>query len=184
MSAVNDHNLVRRCIDGDRMAFEGIVDRYHKAIFNAALRIVSNTDDAADVTQTVFAKAFEKLHTFKYDHKLFSWLYRIAVNEALNSIQRVDRFVELKDDEILAEQEAATDSLYDENEMSKTIEDALGRLTVDSRVVIVLYHFQQLSYAEISYVLDVPEKTVKSRLFEARNQLRKILEQKRYSPYA
>jgi len=174
MNRADDHILVRRCLEGDIKAFEGIVDRYEKIIYNAALRIVKNQDTAADVTQSVFLKVYDNLKRFNERYKFFSWIYKIAVNEALHTLRQTKPTDELGDH--LVSTEKNPEEVYRENEQEDKIQDALMRIGRDYRVVIVLRHFHDLSYDEIGYVLDIPEKTVKSRLFTARNLLKDILQ--------
>jgi RNA polymerase sigma-70 factor (ECF subfamily) len=174
MNRVDDHSLVRQSLQGDAKAFEEIVDRYHRPIYSAAFRILNDTDDAEEITQSVFVKAFEKLHTFSFDLLLFNWLYRIAINEALNASQRREHFVPY-DEEVQRPGTRGGDE-YETKEIGAIIDGALKKLTLDYRTVVVLYHFQHLTYSEMSYILGVPEKTIKSRLFTARNLLRELLQ--------
>ncbi len=170
MKEDTDIILVRQCLRGNNGAFEAIVDKYQKPVFNAALRIINNYQDAEDVTQSSFVKAFEKLPSFKPRYKFFSWLYRIVVNESLNFVSQRKRLQELNTD--LVSREKTAEEAYDDIETSQQLQVALMDLKVEHRVVIVLKHFQDLSYTEISQILDIPEKTVKSRLFTAREQLK------------
>jgi len=165
--------LVRQCLDGDKRAFEKIVDKYQKPIFNVTYRMLNSYDDAEDVTQSVFIKAFEKLETFNPKYKFFSWLYRIAINESLNFIEQKKRYEVL--DEELALEEQAADETYIDSETKQTVQDALMHLEIEQRAAVILKHFQDLSYKEIGFIFDIPEKTVKSRLFSARQQLKNIL---------
>lgn len=165
-----DQALVRRCLEGDRGAFEQLVDKYHKTVFNVAFRMLNDTDDAADVTQSVFLKAFENLATFNARFKFFSWLYKIAVNESLNYLSRRRPHDQI--DEGLPAVDKSPDERYGDLERSERIQEAMMEMGLDYRVVIVLNHFQDLSYREIAYVLDIPEKRVKSRLFSARQLLK------------
>ncbi|HEY4643594.1 MAG TPA: sigma-70 family RNA polymerase sigma factor [Bacteroidota bacterium] len=176
MKEDSDILIVRQCLNGDTRAFETIVEKYQRPLFNAALRIIDNYQDAEDVTQTAFVKAFEKLSTFDPKFKFFSWLYRIAVNEALNLVNQRKPQEGVTED--LPSEDKAPDEKYDENEMSEMIQDALMTLKVDHRIVIVLKHFHDLSYKEMGQILDLPEKTVKSRLFMAREQLKSRLTRK------
>ncbi len=169
----DDATLVKLCLAGDAKAFEQIVDRYQKKIFNIALRIAADQDDAEDITQSVFVKAYERLETFDPKYKLFSWLYRIAMNESLNFVGQRQNLQRLDDAEV--SKEPSPEETLDTAINSQTVQDALMKLKLEHRAVIVLKHFQELSYREISYILDLPEKTVKSRLFTAREQLRRIL---------
>ena len=176
MSEQNDEVLVKRCMGGDRGAFEVLVDKYQGPLFNLALRMTQEYADAEDITQSVFLKAFESLSSFKPGRKFFSWLYRIAVNETLNFL-RGRRHQEPLSEETPAEDADGSREIA-RGEASAQIEEALMALTVEYRTVVVLKHLQELPYADISQILDIPVKTVKSRLFSARMQMRDILVQK------
>jgi RNA polymerase sigma-70 factor (ECF subfamily) len=180
MQATDDLMLIRQCLEGRREAFEELIARYQKAVFNVALRLVKDYQDAQDLAQTVFIKAYEKLDRFDARHKFFSWIYRLAVNESLNFIKRRRRFEKLDESAGYAAVEPASDKNDEESEMSRNVQNALMDLEIDHRAVIVLKHFENLSYQEIGYILDLPEKTVKSRLFTARQTLKEILIQKGY----
>jgi len=175
MTEPNDHVFVRQCLAGDREAFGVLVGRHHKAVFNVALRMTRNFQEAQDITQAVFIKAYEKLSGYDARHKFFSWIYRMAVNEALNFIKRDRRFEGLDTEREYATLLQTPEGEYEESEMSRNIQNALMLLKVDYRAVIILKHFQELSYHEIGYILDLPEKTVKSRLFTARQILKQVL---------
>jgi RNA polymerase sigma-70 factor (ECF subfamily) len=169
----DDIDLVRRCLGGDLKAFEIIVERYQKPVFNVALRILSSTDDAADIAQATFVKAYEKLSSYNDKHKFFSWLYRIAVNTSLNFLEQKKRSDLLGDQEV--SQGNQVEEELDAAERVEKLDDAILNLPVDYRVVIVLKHFHDLTYEEIGVILDIPDKTVKSRLFTARQMLKEIL---------
>jgi len=169
----DDLDVIQRYLSGDRGAFEVLVDRYEKMVYNVALRMVNDTDDAADITQNVFIKTSEKLDSFNPKYKFFSWIYRIAVNESLNFIEASKKNERLSH-EIVADGKSPEDSVQ-EQFLARSIEEGLTRLTDDNRIVIILRHFQELSYEEIGFILDLPVKTVKSRLFSARQALKKHL---------
>ncbi len=173
MSNDTDQRLAERCLAGDLRAFEELVARYERTIFNSARSIVRDYDDACDVTQSTFLKAYESLSQYRPEHKFFSWLYRIAVNEAMKMVQKRDRHVEL--DERLATTTGGPAENYEQTELAEQLEDSMMDLNTPARVILVLRHFAELSYRELSYVLDLPEPTVKSRLFEARRSLSKLL---------
>jgi RNA polymerase sigma-70 factor (ECF subfamily) len=165
----DEEGLVERCLEGDGGAFGELIDRYQRVLFNVSLRMVGNREDARDITQTVFLKAYENLGKFDRRHKFFSWVYRIMINECLNHLSKVRRT------ELLEESFESVQSGPDEecarNRLSDSIQSALGELSPDYRQVIILRHFVQLSYEEMSGVLEVPTKTVKSRLHTARRLL-------------
>lgn len=173
MSEGDDIRLVEECLRGDRRAFEAFVDRYQRPLYNAAYRILGSADDAEEATQAAFIKAFEALGSFRKGTKFFSWLYRIAINESLN-MRQARRHHEPVDEESLSRHETP-ETIYRQKELEGTIQEALNALPDDYRVVIVLRHYQDLSYDEIAAVLEIPAKTVKSRLFSARQQLRALL---------
>jgi len=168
-----DLKLIEKYLSGDRRAFEPLVDRYQKTVFNVALRMVNNTDDAADITQNVFIKASEKLDSFNPKYKFFSWIYRIAINESLNFVEAAKKNERLSH-ELVADGKNPDEVLQDDD-VVHSVEEGLTKLTDDNRIIIILRHFQDLSYDEISFILDLPVRTVKSRLFTARQSLKKIL---------
>jgi RNA polymerase sigma-70 factor (ECF subfamily) len=168
----DDASLVARCLEGDREAFEPLVTRYERVLFSVALRLVGDYEDARDATQNAFVRAYERLETFDPQRRFFSWIYRIVVNECLN-LRRSRR-----PNEPLADTMEATGGVFeavDAAEASDRIQAALAALTEEYREVVILRHFVDLSYEEISEVLGVPDKTVKSRLFSARKRLAEIL---------
>ena len=169
----DDVVCVARCLQGDSSAFEPIVRRYQRVLFSLARRMLGNHEDAMDATQNVFVRAYQRLDTFDPDRRFFSWIYRIAVNECLNA--RRSR----RPDETLADAPAdEADSPLEAVaalERSASIDAALVNLSEEHRLVVVLRHFADLSYTEISEAIGVPEKTVKSRLFDARQRLGLLL---------
>ncbi|MFQ5602075.1 MAG: RNA polymerase sigma factor [bacterium] len=176
----SDNDLVKVCLKGKIAAFETLIERYQKPIFNLAFRMLNDYEDAQDVAQTVFVKAFEKLATFNFRFKFFSWIYRIAVNESLNVINQRQQIEQLDHNLNLISEEKSPAEHYQNRELNRKIQMALMNLKIDYRAVIVLRYFEEFSYNEMSYILEIPEKTVKSRLFSARQQLRKILLLKGY----
>jgi RNA polymerase sigma-70 factor (ECF subfamily) len=173
MMPPDDATLIRLCLQGDTKAFEGLIDKYQKTIFNVALRMLNDAQDAEDVAQAVFIKVFEKLDAYNPRHKFFSWLYRMVVNESLNFLNQKKRFEGL--DEGLLSAEEMPDERYERHETAEQIGNALMQLEPGERALIVLKHFQELSYKEIAFIFEIPEKTVKSRLFSARQLLKTVL---------
>jgi RNA polymerase sigma-70 factor (ECF subfamily) len=171
-----DAALVDRYRKGDREAFTELMIRYQRPIYNAAFWIVRSADDAHDISQVVFLKVAEHLAGFDSQHRFFSWIYRIAVNESLNLLRRngheeaLDEEIDLPGSESANPEWQARDA-----ERSRSIQRALLKMSPNDRTVLVLRHFSECSYQEIARILDVDEKTVKSRLFEARHRLRDLL---------
>jgi RNA polymerase sigma-70 factor (ECF subfamily) len=173
MNEDSDGILVQRCRGGDRRAFETLVDRYQKPVFNAALRMLRHQEDARDVAQTVFLKAFEHLADYDPKYRFYSWIYRIALNESINVISRRSRHEPISGEEI-DERRGAYDELASE-QVGHRVQGALMAIKPEYREVLVLKHFLDLSYEDIGQVLQLPEKTVKSRLFTARQLLKDAL---------
>ena len=176
-----DQALVERYRQSrDREAFTALMVRYQRPIYNAAFWILKSADDARDVAQTVFLKVAEHLDEFDSQHRFFSWIYRIAVNESLNLLRRNGHEEPLDDEVELPGGERSPESQAHDAERSRYIERALVTMSPMDRTVIVLRHFSECSYQEIAQILELAEKTVKSRLFEARHRLRELL--KEYRP--
>ena len=174
-----DRALVREFLEGHRDAGESLVDRYQKRLFNLALRMLGDVQDAEDVTQTVFLNAFLKLSTYDPRFKFFSWIYRMTVNESLNVLKRRKPSVTLQDGPEIPATEAAPDrSAEAEDHVGK----ALKSLGPNDRAVVVLRHFLLFSYQEIAEVLEIPVQTVKSRLYTARERLRLMLREQVREP--
>jgi RNA polymerase sigma-70 factor (ECF subfamily) len=165
-----DRALVKRCLSGDRQAFEALIEEYQRPLYNAAYRILGNPADAADATQAAFLKAFEHLKNYDPEYKFFSWIYRIAVNESINQLKRNRKQQPL--DEFEAGNGPGPDREAEAGDLSRKVQEGLMALTADYRSVLVLRHFSDCSYREISEILEIPEKTVKSRLYSARQLMK------------
>jgi RNA polymerase sigma-70 factor, ECF subfamily len=172
MKEAEDLELVRQTLAGDRNAFGALVERHQNPVYTLALRMMGDRDEAEEVAQSAFVKAYEKLPTFDPSFKFFSWLYRIAHNEAVNALERRQRHDEL------TEETASADPPDVRSDFSELVNGCLQELSVDHRSVIVLKHFEDLSYDEIGRTLGITEKKVRSRLFSARTALRAIMTRK------
>jgi len=172
-----DQALLARYRGGDRDAFAELVVRYQRPVYNAAFWILRKAEDANDVTQDVFLKVAEQADEFDPDYKFFSWIYRIAVNESLNLLRR-NRREEALDEEVdlPASERENPEQQAGEAQLARRIKQAMMRMSTNDRMVLTLRHFSELSYQEIGQILDLDEKTVKSRLFEARHRLSHLLQ--------
>lgn len=171
----DDATLVRWAVEGDTEAFETLVARYQRVVFTVALRMLGDREDARDAAQNTFIKIFEKLDTYRSDHRFFSWMYRILVNECLNA-RRHRRSSETRsggEDEPPAG--GGPREELERAERRRDVRAAILTLPAQYRAVIVLRHFAALSYQEMSDALGIPPKTVKSRLHTARQQLADLL---------
>jgi RNA polymerase sigma-70 factor (ECF subfamily) len=171
-----DRIAIERCRQGDLDAFGRLIDRYERPVFNAILHMVGNAEDAREICQQVFMKAFEHLDTYDANRRFFSWIYRAAINESINHLKSRRPSEPL--DERLQYPQPDPAQTYEEAERREHLQKTIGTLDENYRAVVILRHFLHLSYREMADVLNVPEKMVKSRLFTARQLLRQALEAK------
>ena len=180
MTAEDEEALVLRSLAGDQRAFGELVSAHQLVLFNVALRMVNDREDARDVTQTAFLKAWQKLDTYDRRNKFFSWIYRILLNEALNQLRQRRRLEPL--DERAVSPERSPAERTEANEIGVIVQEGLMELGTDHRQVIILRHFHHLSHREIGDLLNLPEKTVKSRLYTGRQLLGGILRRRGVRP--
>jgi RNA polymerase sigma-70 factor, ECF subfamily len=171
-----DIALVERCRNGDWTAFTELVVRYQRPVYNAAFWVLRKPEDANDIAQVVFLKVAEHLDEYDPRFKFFSWIYRIAVNESLNLLRRNGREEALDAEiDVPGPDNADPERQASAAQVAARIRSALMKMSPNDRVVLTLRHFSECSYDEIGKILDLDPKTVKSRLFEARQRLRDLL---------
>jgi len=185
VKSAEDAELVTRSKTGDTVAFGELVSRYQKTVYRIILRMVKTPDDADDLTQDTFVRAYRGLKTFKEEFDFHPWLYRIAVNQAINFINRRKRQAAVDLEEVPEgdikqgpEPESPVQSAS-RQELLENLEDALQQLPEEQRTVFLLRVQEGLSYEEIAQVMGTPKGTVMSRLARARMALRRYL---RYGP--
>ncbi len=183
-----DLEIVRRVQAGDVAAFDRIVERYRERVFGILYNLTSNREDAADLTQEAFIKAFQSIHRFSGQASFFTWLYRIAVNSTLSHLRkaRIRSFFSLEridSDEPVAKEiiEALTDTTGVERdtyvrELQEKLNDALQKLSIKHRTVVTLFEIDGLSHQEIADVMDCSVGTVRSRLHYAKQLLQSELQ--------
>jgi RNA polymerase sigma-70 factor (ECF subfamily) len=169
----SDAQLTRRAQRGDRLAFAGLIERHERVIYNLSFRMLGDADDARDATQATFVKAFLSVKAFDPSRRFYSWIYRIGVNECLNEIRKKSGRMELDDGLVDATLGPAEE--FEKAELRLHVRAALRRIPANDRVVIILRHYLDRSYREMAEILDIPEKTVKSRLYTARQRLASLL---------
>lgn len=188
MTPPEDMELIERTRRGDREAFDELVRRYERQVYNLAYRLTGNYDDASDVVVEAFVRAFQGLHTFRGDAHFGTWLYRVVLNAFYDSRKRakgpqhtvsLEQDLELEGDTLARQIEDTSpgpQELVEQREREQVLQRAINQLPPERRVLIVLYHFENLSYEEIAELLRLPVGTVKSRLNRARLALRELLE--------
>jgi RNA polymerase sigma-70 factor (ECF subfamily) len=164
-------------MEGDQDAFRELVVRYHPRIFNLIHNLIRDRDEADDLAQEVFIKAFRSLSGFKGQAQVYTWLYRIAVNRCLDWLKNRGRRPEVSLERAGAalQDSSAADAEVGQRELGRALERALGTLPPDYRAALTLREVDGLSYEEIAGVMDCSVGTVKSRLFRARLRLQRML---------
>lgn len=182
-----DALLVRRARTGDIRAFEKLFEKYQKPIYNMLLRMLRSSDDASDLTQDTFIKAYRALGSLREEAIFYPWLRQIAVNLARNQWKRTGRvrISSLDESQTTDEGEELSRELPDlsgnpedlaqDQELRRKIESAISTLSEDHRTVVTLHHLEGMPVAEIADLLGISVGTVKSRLSRARDQLHRKL---------
>ena len=155
------------------MAFAGLIDRYQSKIYNLSLRMTGVVEDAEDITQNVFLKVYSNLSSYNPEFRFFSWIYKTAVNESLNFISSRKSNKTLNPLDMFYED--SPEKKIIQNEKREQVRRIVLTLKPKYRTLIVLKYFEEMSYDEICLLTGISVKKVKSRLFEARNLLRKSL---------
>ena len=181
----NDKELVKRAQKGDKVAFDTLVTKYHLKVVNLVIRFVKDADDAQDIAQEAFIKAYRGLKNFRGDSAFYTWLYRIAINSAKNYLVSQSRktpafAVDVDDAEHM--ESAANLKEYDTpegniltNEIEETVYKAIKELPEDLKTAITLRELEGMTYDEIADVMECPIGTVRSRIFRAREAIDKHL---------
>jgi RNA polymerase sigma-70 factor, ECF subfamily len=167
-----DEDLVRRYLEGDQQAFTSLVERHQTRVFNVALRVLGNPDDARDATQDAFLTMVRKLSQFRGDAAFTTWLHRVTVNACYDMLRKRRRTPMLRlvgdDDEPMPDLGPPTPDHADAAADTIDVARALQEIPDDYRIVLVLADVQDLPYEEIARVLDIPIGTVKSRVHRGR----------------
>jgi len=183
---IGDRVLVRRAQQEDMRAYDLLVRRYQERVYATVYHMTSNHEDANDLTQETFIKAFRALKSFKGDSSFYTWIYRIAVNKTINFLkQRKNRvLMSLNDVDFNAENDPDLVALVSDknprrdlnlSELQEKLNDAMQKLSEHHRMVVTLHDVQGLSHEEIGKIMDCNIGTVRSRLFYARQQMQAYL---------
>jgi len=182
----DDRLLVEQAKQGNLEAYDALVRRYQERIYGTIYHMTASHEDAGDLTQESFIKAYQAIHTFKGDSSFYTWLYRIAVNKTINFLkQRQSRsHLSLNDLDLNAENDSDLVALVSEKtprrdlslqELQGKLNAAMQKLSQPHRLVVTLHDIQGLSHEEIAEIMDCNVGTVRSRLFYARQQLQALL---------
>ncbi len=188
----SDDQLVKECVQGSRKAFDRLVEKYHKRIYNLAYRFVNDPEEASDLAQEIFTAAFQNIKRFRGDAKFSTWLFQIASNRGKNRFKYLKRRGLLgsrshsdgdddreSGDNSVVDPSANPEELLAGAQIQKIVQDAIDDLEPDHREIVILRDIEGFSYEEIAQMLNLPEGTTKSRLHRARmivkDKLKKVL---------
>ncbi|MEG0876718.1 MAG: sigma-70 family RNA polymerase sigma factor [Oscillospiraceae bacterium] len=185
MTLLEESELVSRVQNGDNTAFEALVLDSQKKVYNLALRMVGNPDDAFDMSQEAYIKAFNSIGSFRGDSRFSVWLYRLTTNVCLDFLRSQGRKAHssltfMGDDEDdkeleIPDERFSPERLAEQKELRETLHRSLLRLPKEYRAILLLREIDGLSYDEIATALSLEAGTVKSRIFRARKRLCSIL---------
>lgn len=175
----DEQALIQRCKNGDVSAYDELVRRYERQVFNCALRITGNYNDADDIAQEAFIRAFNSIQTFRGDAVFTTWIYRIVTNVYLDERKKskahrttsLDEYIELDENAVtrqIEDDSPSPEEVVESKERARALQAAINTLPDYQRLIVTLYSFQHKSYEEISEILRLPIGTVKSRLNRAR----------------
>jgi RNA polymerase sigma-70 factor (ECF subfamily) len=178
----DEAQLVAAAKAGDTAAFEELLNRYERKIFRLGMNITQNREDAEDVMQDAFLKSFQNLDRFQGDSRFYTWLVRIAVNEALMKLRKrrpnqvsLDEPIDGEEDSFFREIEdwgPSPEQRFEQTELNEILNQVIGELEPIFRVVFILRDVEHISTEETARILDISEAAVKSRLLRARLKLR------------
>ncbi len=168
-----ESTIIKNIIAGEASQYKILVNKYQNPVFKVILKIVGDWEDAKEITQDVFVKTFESLHQYNSNYKFFSWIYRIAINKALAFVKQKKNFSPFEQWQPTIEYSTENDFDYDLRE--RQLKESVNQLPENYKSVILLKYYAGLCYDEIAETLGIPEKTVKSRLFDARKMLKNQL---------
>jgi RNA polymerase sigma factor (sigma-70 family) len=182
----SDESLVARVQKGDPSAFDVLVERHKERLYNAIYQMTANHQEADDLVQESFIKAFRAIRSFQGRSSFYTWIYRIAMNRTLNHLKRrkrgaefslndVDASIEHDPDfvELMSHKTPRREAAL--NELQQRLNEAMAKLSENHRMVVTLHDIQGLTHSEIAEIVNCSEGTVRSRLFYARQQLQALL---------
>jgi RNA polymerase sigma-70 factor (ECF subfamily) len=178
MSPVSERELVERCRRGDEGAFRDLVEQYKDLVFALIARTVQDRSRAEDLAQEVFLRVHRGLPYFRGEARLSTWIYRIVANVCVQDHARPDRAVESLDDgrRPPVPAPAATDRRFGDLELKDRLEKAIARLPANYRLLVAAHYLDGLRYEDLAEALQLPLGTVKTQLYRAKQQLRRLLE--------
>ena len=187
----NDDYYIAKTLNGDTQSFGTLVENYQTMVFSLALKMLKHREEAEEVAQDTFIKAYKSLSKFSGKSKFSTWLYRIAYNTCLDRIKGNTKFNQnVEIDKISSDALSSVESIFEgieRQERSEIIQDCMNQLPDDERIILHLFYFEEQSLKEINEVLSISESNIKVKLFRARKKLFTIfknsVEHEIYSDY-
>ena len=176
--------LIDRILGGDRKAFKTLVEDHQRLVSHVVFRMIANRQDREDVCQDVFMKVYRNLGRFRQESKLSTWIARIAYNACLTQLEakRVpvtdEEALEYENPDVGGTENVTPDRLYESRDLADRIRDEIDGLPPNFRTALSLYHLDNMNYAEIADIMNMPENTIKSHLFRGRRMLKERLSAK------
>ena len=186
---MEEKQLIQALKNSDESAFRELVEKYELNVYNTCIGMLGNEDNAKDISQDVFIEVFRSIHKFRGDSKISTWLYRLAVNKSLNHIRdnkkhrvvrSIQRFFTKEENESLDLQDFSSQNAEQEieqNEHSKALHNALNKLPENQKTAFVLKNYDDLSYKQISEIMELSHSSIESLIHRAKTNLQKHLEE-------
>lgn len=180
MTIINDQTYIDKILNGDRNAFAVLVERYKDMVFSLAYKMLKSREEAEEVSQDTFIKAFKSLQSFKGDSKFSTWLYKIAYRNCLDALKkRKLKYNTDTIDEVTIHKIKSTDDILEgieRKERARVMEECLDKLPEDERSLLWMFYFEELSLKEIITVTDLSESNLKVKLHRARKRLLTVVQ--------
>lgn len=184
--ALEDYNLVLKAVEGSQQAYTMLMNRYQQSVFHTILKMLNNREDAHDLTQEAFTKAFKKLHLYTPTYAFSTWLFKIAINNCIDFIRKkklqmlsIDEPVEQGSKQDYSNNLKSTsldpEERYIRKQRVDVMRQLMSKLTPKYRLMLEMRFFEELTYQEIANELDIPLGTVKAQLYRAKELLNNIL---------
>jgi RNA polymerase sigma-70 factor (ECF subfamily) len=178
LRGADDRVLIQAFLGGNRDAFDVIVERHRKQVYQLCYRFLGNHEDASDLTQDVFVRAFKGLHSFKGDSQLGTWLYRVGVNVCLNRVAlKTPKLETIEPEQHVDQRNPDAHELVARGERAIVVRRAIAKLPPKQRATLVLRIYQEMSHEEIAAVLGSSVGAVKANFFHALGNLKRLLQQ-------
>lgn len=172
----SDQDIIEKILQGQGELYGEIIDRYKNGVYSLCMRMVRNTEDAKDLSQEVFIKAYQNLDKYNFEYKFSTWIFKVASNLCVDYLRKTKTQTLPYDDKLsMPHDTASAEDMFIHSNNKELIEKAIRDLPEEYRVLIILYHKEGLSYEDMSRALKLPMSKVKNRLYRARNKLKDTL---------